>query len=66
VWESSFGDGPVPSFYILDAQVNYEFPKWFNLFVGGSNITNNKHIEAYGSPLIGGMAYGGFTFRFDQ
>ncbi|MBX7224871.1 MAG: TonB-dependent receptor [Chitinophagales bacterium] len=66
LWESSFGDGNVPSFYLWDVQVNYEFPKWFTVFAGGSNITNNKHIEAYGSPMIGGTGYAGLLFNIGQ
>ena len=65
-WESSFGDGKVPSFHLWDIQVNYEFPKWFTLFAGGSNITNNRHIEAYGSPMIGGTGYAGILFNLEH
>jgi outer membrane receptor protein involved in Fe transport len=57
-WESSFGDGPVPSFSLLDAQVSYFVEKWKMTFrAGGSNVLNNRHIEAYGSPMIGSVGY---------
>lgn len=62
LWESPFGDGEVPSYYTLDAQLNYTFKKYMTLQVGGSNITNNRHIEAYGSPTIGWMVYGAVVF----
>ncbi|MDB5228318.1 MAG: TonB-dependent receptor [Bacteroidota bacterium] len=65
-WESTFGDGVVPSYHTMDMQVSYEFPKWFTLQVGGSNIYNNKHIEAYGSPKIGGLVYGSMLFDLDR
>ena len=65
-WESTFGDGAVPSYHTLDMQVSYEFPKWFTLQVGGSNIYNNKHIEAYGSPKIGALVYGSMLFDLDR
>lgn len=65
-WESTFGDGLVPSYNTLDMQVSYEFKKWFTLQVGGSNIYNNKHIEAYGSPKIGGLVYGAMIFDLDR
>jgi outer membrane receptor protein involved in Fe transport len=62
MWQSTFGNGNVPSFHTLDMQVNYEFKKFFTLQVGGSNIYNNKHIEAYGSPKIGGIFYASVLF----
>ena len=61
-WESTFGDGVVPSYHTMDMQVNYEFPRWFTLQVGGSNIYNKKRIEAYGSPQIGALVYGAMIF----
>lgn len=65
-WESTFGDGVVPSYHTLDMQVNYEFPRWFTLQVGGSNIYNNRHIEAYGSPKIGALVYGSMLFDLER
>jgi outer membrane receptor protein involved in Fe transport len=65
-WESTFGDGLVPSYHMLDMQVSYEFPRWFTLQVGGSNIYNNKHIEAYGSPKIGAIYYGSMLFDLER
>ena len=65
-WESTFGDGAVPSYHMLDMQVSYEFPRWFTLQVGGSNIYNNKHIEAYGSPMIGALVYGSMLFDLER
>jgi outer membrane receptor protein involved in Fe transport len=66
LWESPFGDGRVPSYYTIDAQVNYTFDKYIILQVGSSNITNNKHIEAYGSPTVGGMVYGAIVFDLER
>ena len=65
-WQSTFGDGRVPSYNTLDMQVNYEFPRWFTLQVGGSNIYNNKHIEAYGSPKIGALVYASMLFDLER
>jgi iron complex outermembrane receptor protein len=65
-WESTFGDGVVPSYHMLDMQVSYEFPRWFTLQVGGSNIYNNRHIEAYGSPKIGALVYGSMVFDLER
>jgi len=66
-WESSFGDGNVPSYSVLDAQINYDFKDIFStLRVGASNLMNNRHIEAYGSPRIGRLVYISWSFKFDE
>lgn len=65
-WESPFGDGKVPSYTTLDLSASYEFDKFVTLQVGGSNITNNKHIEAFGSPMIGGMVYASLLFDLER
>jgi iron complex outermembrane receptor protein len=65
-WDSPFGDGLVESYNLLDAQINYEFPKYITLMVGGSNILNDRHIEAYGSPLIGATVYSSILFDLER
>jgi len=66
-WQSPFGDGPVNGFYMLDANVSYEFTKIYStVTVGGTNITNNRFVQAYGSPLIGGMVYASLLFEFNK
>lgn len=65
-WESPFGDGKVPSYTTLDLNASYEFDRFITLQVGGSNITNNKHIEAYGSPMVGGMVYASLLFDLER
>lgn len=62
-WQSTFGDGTVPSYSFLDLSISYDIPKWFTtLRVGGSNIYNMKRQEAYGSPKVGAMVYGSILF----
>ncbi|MEZ5009032.1 MAG: TonB-dependent receptor [Chitinophagales bacterium] len=65
-WQSPFGDGDVNSYNLLDLQVNYEFPKFITLQVGGSNILNDRHIEAYGSPTIGATVYTSILFDLER
>lgn len=61
-WQSSFGDGPVPSYSMLDAQVSYDVKSWKSVFrLGASNLLGNYHVEAYGSPTIGRIAYLSWT-----
>ena len=63
-WEGSPQfTGPVPSFALLDAQVNYTLKKsGLNFKVGCANLLNNLHIEAYGGPLIGRMAFAAIQY----
>ncbi|MDB5283354.1 MAG: TonB-dependent receptor [Bacteroidota bacterium] len=62
-WESPFADGTVPSFNTLDVQLFYEIEKANSTIrLGASNVYNNKHIEAVGSPKIGAIYYVGWLF----
>ncbi len=66
-WQSPFADGTVPSFHVLDLQLYYEIEKAYSTVrLGGSNIYNNWHIEAVGSPKIGAMYYLAWTFDFNN
>lgn len=66
-WESTFGDGDVPSFSILDLQLSYEMPKYFSTVrVGSSNLLNKKRQEAYGAPFIGRMFYVSWLFELNS
>jgi len=50
--------GLIPSYGLLDAQVNYAVkPIKSVVKVGASNILNNKQFQVYGGPRIGRMAY---------
>ncbi len=56
--------GNVPSYWMLDAQVNKSIPKWKStLKIGASNLTNNMVFQVYGGPRIGRMAYVSLTFE---
>ena len=67
-WEGSPQfTGPVPGFTILDAQINYTLKKsGVNFKVGCSNLLNNLHIEAYGGPLIGRMAFFAIQYEWEK
>jgi len=55
--------GNVPTYDLLDAQVNYTFPDTKATFkLGLSNALDNVHFEAYGAPYLGRFAYLSFTF----
>jgi hypothetical protein len=50
--------GFVPTFDLLDIQANAHIDQ-LNLTVkmGASNVLENWHIEAYGGPSVGRLAY---------
>ncbi len=63
-WQSTFGIGPVSSYRILDAQLSYEFPKYYSTIrAGSSNLLNEKRREIYGGPQIGRMFYVSWLFE---
>lgn len=64
LFESDFGAGRVPSFQTLDAQINYKLPSIRSMIkIGGTNITNNYYITAFGNPSIGGLYYVSFGYN---
>ena len=59
--------GFVPTYDLLDAQVNVAVPKWNTTYkVGGSNLLENIHIETYGGPFVGRLVYGSVLFELDH
>jgi len=57
--------GFIPSYDLLDAQVNYNLTRAnMTLKVGASNALNNKQFQTYGGPRIGRMAYISLTYDF--
>jgi iron complex outermembrane receptor protein len=50
--------GYVPSYNMVDAQVNYKIQNIHStLKLGASNLFNNKKFTVYGGPRVGRMAY---------
>ncbi|MFH5831605.1 TonB-dependent receptor [Halalkalibaculum sp. DA384] len=63
LWESSFGQGVVPAFGTLDAQVSYKLPVYNTILkVGGSNILNERYTTSIGNPRLGALYYVSLTF----
>lgn len=57
--------GFVPTYSLLDAQVNYNFRNInTTIKVGGSNILDNEQFQTYGGPRIGRLAYVSFLYEF--
>jgi len=56
--------GSIPSYTLLDAQVNYILKKINTTFkLGASNLLNNQVYQVYGGPRVGRMAY--FSVLYD-
>ena len=63
-WEATFGEGVVPEFHVLDAQVSYAVPSIKSLFkLGGTNITGQEYFTAFGTGFIGSMYYLSWTIN---
>ncbi len=63
-WEASFADGDVPSYSVLDAQVNYTIPKIKSVFkAGGSNMLGDEYFTGVGSAFVGSIYYLSWTIN---
>ncbi|HSI70431.1 MAG TPA: TonB-dependent receptor [Gillisia sp.] len=63
-WQSTFADGQVPSFSVVDAQVNYIFPEYkLMLKAGATNIGGRDYFTAFGTGLIGQQYFLSLTFN---
>ncbi|MDX2249000.1 MAG: carboxypeptidase-like regulatory domain-containing protein [Bacteroidia bacterium] len=50
--------GKIPTYDLLDVQINKKVPKIKTTFkLGASNVLNNKVYQLYGGPRVGRMAY---------
>ncbi len=59
--------GNIPTYSLLDAQVNCTIPRLNStLKLGASNILNNKQFQVYGGPRIGRMAYVSLVYNFQK
>lgn len=59
--------GIIPSYNLLDAQVNLNLPKSNLTFkFGASNLLNNMQFQVYGGPRIGRMAYASVLYDFKK
>ncbi len=64
LYESDFAQGTVPSFGTLDMQVSYKFPSIKSMIkIGGTNLTNNYYLNAFGNPEAGAIYYVSFAFN---
>jgi outer membrane receptor protein involved in Fe transport len=63
-WQATFADGQLPSFTVLDAQINYAVPDIKSIFkVGGSNILGQEYFSAVGTGGVGSIFYVSWTIN---
>ncbi|WP_299243639.1 TonB-dependent receptor [uncultured Aquimarina sp.] len=63
-WEASFGDGDVPSFNVVNAQINYTIPKLKAILkAGATNILGDEYFTAFGTGFIGSQYYIGISIN---
>jgi outer membrane receptor protein involved in Fe transport len=59
--------GGIPQYDLVDAQINLYVEDLNTTFkLGGSNLLSNNHIETYGGPLVGRLAYVSILYDFAQ
>jgi len=61
-WESPLVNGSIPAFNVLDAQVNYSFPKQHTIIkLGGTDLLNHRYLQYAGGPTLGAIYYVAIT-----
>ena len=65
LWEASFGDGEVPAFNVLDAQINFRAPKILKstFKIGATNLLADEYFSAFGTGFVGSMYYVSWTIN---
>ncbi|WP_191858578.1 TonB-dependent receptor [Hanstruepera ponticola] len=57
-WQATFGDGDIPAYHTLDAQLSYTIPKLKSVIkVGATNMLGDEYFTAIGTGYIGSMYY---------
>ena len=66
-WQSSFVPlgGYIPSYHLLNAQINYTIPSIKTILkIGGTNALQKDYLTSLGGPKVGSQFY--FSITFDQ
>lgn len=65
IWDSAIGEGVIPAFGTLDAQVTYRIPNMRTVVkLSGSNLLNERYTTSFANPSMGAIYL--VTFTFDQ
>lgn len=65
LWQSFYGQGTMPAYGVLDAQVNYKITSIKTILkIGGSNLGGKDYRTSFGSPFVGQIYY--LSLVFDE
>ena len=63
-WEATFGNGVVPEFHTVDAQINYAVPSIKSTFkAGATNLLGTEYFTAFGTGNIGSIYFLSWTIN---
>jgi outer membrane receptor protein involved in Fe transport len=63
LWESSIGNGIIPEYGTMDAQVSYKLSNLNTIMkVGGTNVLNERYTSSLSNPRMGAIYYVSLTF----
>lgn len=63
-WQATFGNGEIPSYHTLDAQINLRIPSLKSSFkVGATNLLGDEYFTAIGVGSVGSMYYVSWTIN---
>lgn len=64
-FEEAIFTGPLPAYNLFDVQLSYTLPAYkTQLRIGGTNVFNNRHLEARVGPTVGAIVY--FEISYDS
>jgi outer membrane receptor protein involved in Fe transport len=64
LWQSTMVDGMIESATVVDAQINYSFPKLKSVLkVGAANIGGKEYTQVLGAGAIGQQFFASFTIK---
>ncbi len=64
LWQASFADGTVPSYSVVDMQVNYTVPDSKTVLkLGAANLFNEEYFSAIGTGNVGAQYYISLMFN---
>ena len=64
-WFGSFGEGTIPAFSTVDAQISYKLKSAKSMIKAGvNNLLNEQFVTNYGGPTIGRIYH--LTITYDQ
>lgn len=64
LWQSAFGSGTIPSYGVIDAQINYAIKDWKTIIkIGANNLLGNDYRTNIGAGYVGQLYYVSLTFN---